>query len=123
MRPTYRLETRREIDFARTARDQRRLRGGPEITESRALRLATGADSRIARNSYRVCMIDRSPIRERFAALSPHPSEHDRRLLAVREARAAGYGGIAALSAATGAIGRGFSHQANRWRPALHEFC
>jgi len=56
-------------------------------------------------------MIDPHPIRKRFTSLSPHLSERDRRLFAATEARAAGYGGIAAASAATGVavstIGRG----------------
>ncbi len=56
-------------------------------------------------------MIDPHPIRKRFTSLSPHLSERERRLLAATEARAAGYGGIAAASAATGVavstIGRG----------------
>jgi Rhodopirellula transposase DDE domain len=46
-------------------------------------------------------MIDPGPIRERFAAVSPHLSERERRLFAASEARAAGYGGIAAVAAAT----------------------
>ena len=62
-------------------------------------------------------MIDSSPIRERFAALSRHLSERDRRLWAASEARAAGYGGIAAVSAATGiaasTIGRGLKELAS----------
>jgi Rhodopirellula transposase DDE domain len=62
-------------------------------------------------------MIDSSPIRERFAALSRHLSEGDRRLWAASEARAAGYGGIAAVSAATGiaasTIGRGLKELAS----------
>jgi hypothetical protein len=62
-------------------------------------------------------MIDSSLIRARFAALSPHLSERDRRLLAASEARAAGYGGIAAVSAATGiaasTIGRGMKELAS----------
>ncbi len=61
-------------------------------------------------------MIDARPIRERFAALSPHLSERERRLLAASEARAAGYGGIAAVAAATGiapsTIGRGLKELA-----------
>jgi hypothetical protein len=61
-------------------------------------------------------MIDRTPIRERFAALARHLSERERRLLAASEARAAGYGGIAAVSAATGiaasTIGRGLKELA-----------
>jgi hypothetical protein len=47
-------------------------------------------------------MIDREQIRERFTAISPHLDERARRLLAATEARAAGYGGIAAVSQATG---------------------
>jgi len=56
-------------------------------------------------------MIDPHPIHKRFTSLSPHLSERDRRLFAATEARAAGYGGVAAVSAATGVavstIGRG----------------
>jgi hypothetical protein len=56
-------------------------------------------------------MIDPGPIRDRFSALSPHLNERERRLFAATEAAAAGYGGIAAVSAATGiavsTIGRG----------------
>src|ERR1700712_821390 len=56
-------------------------------------------------------MIDPVPIRDRFTALSPHLNERDRRLFAATEAATAGYGGIAAVSAATGiavsTIGRG----------------
>jgi hypothetical protein len=56
-------------------------------------------------------MIESDLIHERFKTLSPHLSERERRLYAATEARAAGYGGIAAVSAATGiavsTIGRG----------------
>jgi hypothetical protein len=56
-------------------------------------------------------MIDPAPIRDRFTALSPHLNERERRLFAATEAAAAGYGGIAAVSAATAiavsTIGRG----------------
>ncbi len=56
-------------------------------------------------------MIDPDPIRGRFSALSLHLNERERRLLAATEASAAGYGGIAAVSQATGiaasTIGRG----------------
>ncbi|MFL5285934.1 MAG: ISAzo13 family transposase, partial [Rhodopila sp.] len=56
-------------------------------------------------------MIDQEQIRERFTAVSPQLDERARRLLAATEARAAGYGGIAAVSQATGVapstIGRG----------------
>ena len=56
-------------------------------------------------------MIGPDPIRERFGVLSLHLDERERRLLAAVEARAGGYGGIAAVSLATGlaasTIGRG----------------
>src|ERR687890_2609330 len=56
-------------------------------------------------------MIDPAGICARFALLLPHLDERGRRLFAATEARAAGYGGIAAVSRATGiavsTIGRG----------------
>jgi hypothetical protein len=56
-------------------------------------------------------VIDIEAIRARFLALSAHLDERGRRLLAASEARTAGYGGIAAVSRATGlaasTIGRG----------------
>src|SRR3954447_13964033 len=56
-------------------------------------------------------MIDHEQIRERFRVIAPHLDERARRLLAATEARAAGYGGIVAVSQATGVaastIGRG----------------
>lgn len=56
-------------------------------------------------------MVDSSPIRDRFASLSPHLDERARRLFAATEALSAGYGGIAAVARATGiavsTIGRG----------------
>jgi hypothetical protein len=56
-------------------------------------------------------MIDLTPIRERFASLSPYLGERARRLFAAAEAMSAGYGGIVAVSRATGiavsTIGRG----------------
>ena len=56
-------------------------------------------------------MIGIEAIRARFLALSAHLDERGRRLLAASEARTAGYGGIAAVSRATGlaasTIGRG----------------
>jgi hypothetical protein len=62
-------------------------------------------------------MIDLDLIRERFAVLSPHLDERERRLLAGVEARALGYGGIAAVSLATGiaasTIGRGLKDLAS----------
>src|SRR5260370_5902392 len=47
-------------------------------------------------------MIDHNPIRERFSALSQHLDERSRRVFAAAEAKAAGYGGIAAVWRATG---------------------
>ena len=62
-------------------------------------------------------MIDRDAIRERYVALSPHLDERGRRFFAAAEARAAGYGGIAAVSRATGiapsTIGRGLKELAD----------
>jgi len=56
-------------------------------------------------------MIDVEAIRQRFSAVAPFLDERGRRLVAAAEARAAGYGGIAAVSAVTGVaastIGRG----------------
>src|ERR1700761_1942846 len=56
-------------------------------------------------------MIDVTAIRDRYAALLPHLDERGRRSFAASEARAAGYGGIAAVARATGiaasTIGRG----------------
>src|SRR5689334_9804064 len=47
-------------------------------------------------------MIDHEQIHERFTAIAPHLDERARRLLAATEARVAEYGGIAAVSEATG---------------------
>ncbi len=62
-------------------------------------------------------MIDKSGIKARFSALSPHLDERTRRLFAATEAQAAGRGGIAAVSEATGiarsTIGRGLSDLRN----------
>jgi hypothetical protein len=56
-------------------------------------------------------MTDTSVIRERFMAVERDLNERSRRLLAAAEAKTAGYGGIAAVSRATGVarstIGRG----------------
>ena len=56
-------------------------------------------------------MVDVSAIRQRFSAVAPFLNERGRRVVAAAEASAAGYGGIAAVSAATGlaasTIGRG----------------
>src|SRR5438445_5979081 len=61
-------------------------------------------------------MIDIASIRERYAALSQHLDERGRRVFAATEAKTAGYGGIAALSRATGmaasTIGRGLKELA-----------
>ncbi len=62
-------------------------------------------------------MIDLSAIRGRFTALSPHLDERGRRSFAAAEAQSAGYGGIAAVSRATGiaasTIGRGLDELAD----------
>ena len=56
-------------------------------------------------------MIDEDSLRERQAAILPHLDERQRRLFAAAEAKAAGYGGIAAVSRTTriaaSTIGRG----------------
>src|ERR1700722_6507238 len=58
-------------------------------------------------------MIDQDAIRARYNALGPFLNERDRRLFAASEARAAGHGGIAAVSRTTGiarsTIGRGLA--------------
>ncbi len=58
-------------------------------------------------------MIDTNAIQARFNALGPFLNERDRRLFAASEARAAGHGGIAAVSRTTGiarsTIGRGMA--------------
>lgn len=63
--------------------------------------------------AYRAWVIDVVAIRTRFAALAPFVDERVRRLLAASEAKAAGHGGIAASSVATGVarstIGRGLA--------------
>src|SRR5208337_2727330 len=60
---------------------------------------------------YIVAMIDESPLRIRFEALRASLDERGRRLSAAAEAKAAGYGGIAAAARATkvarSTIGRG----------------
>ena len=62
-------------------------------------------------------MIDTSSIRERFTAIDQDLSERSRRLVAAAEAKTAGYGGIAAVSRATGVarstIGRGLKDLAD----------
>ena len=58
-------------------------------------------------------MIDQDAIRARYNALGPFRNERDRRLFAACEARAAGRGGIVAVSRTTGiarsTIGRGLA--------------
>jgi len=62
-------------------------------------------------------MVDAAAIRARYEALSPHLDERGRRVFAASEARAAGYGGIAAVSRVTGiaasTIGRGLHELAD----------
>jgi hypothetical protein len=62
-------------------------------------------------------MVDPAAIRIRYEALSPRLDERGRRVFAASEARAAGYGGIAAVSRATGiaasTIGRGLNELAD----------
>lgn len=62
---------------------------------------------------YRDGMIDTIAIKARFEAVAPFLGERDRRLVAASEARAAGRGGVAAVSAVTGVarstIGRGLA--------------
>jgi len=66
--------------------------------------------------AYWGCMIDESKIAERFAGVGPELNERQRRLWAASEARALGYGGIAAVSRATGisedTVGRGLKELA-----------
>jgi hypothetical protein len=58
-------------------------------------------------------MIDITAIRDHFLDLSPHLDERGRRIFAASQARSVGYGGIAAVSRATGiaasTIGRGLA--------------
>ena len=65
-------------------------------------------------------MIDADAIRDRFEALLPHLDERGRRVFAASEARAAGYGGIAAVARVTGiaasTIGRGLDELADTAR-------
>jgi Rhodopirellula transposase DDE domain len=61
-------------------------------------------------------MIDESKIAERFAGVGPELNERQRRVWAASEARALGYGGIAAVARATGisedTVGRGLKELA-----------
>lgn len=69
--------------------------------------------SRVGWRLYSGSVIDASAIRARFEALAPFLDERGRRLFAASEARAAGRGGVTAVSAATGiarsTIGRGLA--------------
>ncbi len=69
-------------------------------------------------------MVDHTAIRERYDVLSPHLDERGRRSFAAGEARAAGYGGIAAVCQATGiaasTIGRGLKELARGSDVAPH---
>ena len=67
-------------------------------------------------------MIDTSAIRARFETLGPFLNERARRLFAASEARAAGRGGVTAVSAATGiarsTIGRGLAELRSEASPS-----
>jgi hypothetical protein len=73
--------------------------------------------------AYAAGMIDHEPIRARFVALKPYLDERSRRVLAATEAKAAGYGGIAAVWRATGiapsTIGRALRELADGSGPPL----
>jgi hypothetical protein len=77
------------------------LRARQEIVESGAVLDGAGIPGWLGL-PYVAVMIDHNPIRERFAALSQHLDERSRRVFAAAEAKAAGYGGIAAVWRATG---------------------
>lgn len=68
---------------------------------------------RLGGHGYTRAMIDVTAIRQRYLSLSAHLDERARRIFAATEARTAGYGGIAAVSRATGiaasTIGRGLA--------------
>ena len=68
---------------------------------------------RLGGHDYTGAMIDVTAIRQRYLSLSVHLDERARRIFAATEARTAGYGGIAAVSRATGiaasTIGRGLA--------------
>ena len=58
-------------------------------------------------------MVSSQGFRERWATLSPHLNERQRRLAAAAEARALGYGGVSTVSQFTG-LARGTIHRALR---------
>ena len=68
-------------------------------------------------------MIDPAPIRDRFTALSPHLNERERRLFAATEAAAAGYGGIVAVSGATGIAVSTIGPDASHWSSVTLTYC
>jgi len=61
-------------------------------------------------------MIDSTPIRGRYAALSDHLDERAKRVFAATEAKTAGYGGIAAVARAS--VVQGSAHW--RWKAGWH---
>src|SRR5450631_1390383 len=67
-------------------------------------------------------MIDEDSLHRRNAAMLPHLDERQRRLFAAAEAKAAGYGGIAAVSRVTrvaaSTIGRGLKDLAAPMAPS-----
>ena len=69
-------------------------------------------------------MIDVTAVRARFLSLSSHLDERGRRIFAATEARAAGHGGIAGVSWATGiaasTIGRGLAELSAKDQLAAH---
>ena len=66
-------------------------------------------------------LIDEDSLEQRKAAILPHLDERQRRLFAAAEAKAAGYGGIAAVSRVTriaaSTIGRGLKELAGPMPP------
>jgi hypothetical protein len=58
-------------------------------------------------------MIDEDSLQERNAAILPHLDERQRRRFAAAEAKAAGYGGIAAVSRVTRIAASTMSEQAD----------
>lgn len=72
-------------------------------------------------------MIDEDLLQERKAAILPHLDERRRRLFAEAEAKAAGYGGLAAVSRVTriaaSAIGRGLKELDAPTQPSPGRVC
>ena len=61
-----------------------------------------GRDSPVRPRSVAQGMIDEQVIRYDYAVLRPNLNERGRRLFAAAQARALGYGGVAAVARATG---------------------